>query len=157
MRAAVLFQLLILYCSHLQYKVDMDIAGTRNSMTAIKLENEKSSEAWYDEDWGKSEWMQKIVHRALKTEDDSAMEYGTNSGGMFVILNKDAKNAWGVERGVSHGEKCRRDQADSGAGPAVRNPPGSEQHPSDQPRRKAHASQRRVGQALVTRYADQGL
>ncbi|ORY26996.1 amine oxidase catalytic domain-containing protein [Naematelia encephala] len=106
----------------INYKVDFDIAGTRNSLTAAMLEMEEISQPWVDEDWGRVSPIyrrrmievkadlrpisqtfsqQKIVRKKILTEDDSRLEYPKNMEGNYVISNEDAHNAWGNPRGYA--------------------------------------------------------
>jgi primary-amine oxidase len=135
----------------------MDIGGTKNSIKAITLENVKQHLDWYDEDWGTSEYQQQIVHRPIKTEDEGKMDYGTNSGGMYVIQSEKT-NAWGVPRGVSErGSMLDCCMVLICVSIIVRHPSWGKQHPSHQPQCEADPSQRRVGEALAPRHSHQGL
>ncbi|KAJ7015772.1 amine oxidase catalytic domain-containing protein [Mycena alexandri] len=67
----------------INYKFDFDIAGTRNSLMAISLENEVVEQPWFDDDWGQ-EHQQKI-----------------NYEGVYAIVNEEELNRWGYPRGYA--------------------------------------------------------
>lgn len=83
-------------CSN--FKVDFDINGTSNSLTAITLENEIANEDWFADDWGSQVNQQKIVRKILKTEDEGLLNYPDNYEGMFVVTNQDVRNRWGYRK-----------------------------------------------------------
>ncbi|WRT68805.1 uncharacterized protein IL334_005785 [Kwoniella shivajii] len=85
----------------INYKVDFDIAGTKNSLIAAMLEIEEVEQPWADEDWGKTFKQQKVVRRQIASENESKLEYPRNMEGMYVITNEEEQNTWGNSRGYA--------------------------------------------------------
>ncbi|WWD21794.1 hypothetical protein CI109_106282 [Kwoniella shandongensis] len=85
----------------INYKVDFDIAGTRNSLTAATLETETITTPWVNDDWGKTFTQQRINRKKILTEDDSRLEYPKNMEGNYIITNEEEHNAWGYPRGYA--------------------------------------------------------
>ncbi|KAH8919795.1 amine oxidase catalytic domain-containing protein [Atractiella rhizophila] len=81
------------------YKIDFDIAGRKNSMQAVYVEMEEKPEPWFmDEDWGSTVVQPKIQRRWIDNEDDSRVNWPDNFGGAFLIANKNQTNRWGNPR-----------------------------------------------------------
>ncbi|KAJ7067387.1 amine oxidase catalytic domain-containing protein [Mycena amicta] len=85
----------------INYKFDFDIAGTRNSLMAVTLENEVVQQPWFGDDWGQEVNQQKIVRKIVKSEDDALLDYPKNLEGAYVILNQEELNRWGNPRGYA--------------------------------------------------------
>ncbi|KAJ7253466.1 amine oxidase catalytic domain-containing protein [Mycena rebaudengoi] len=85
----------------INYKFDFDVAGTRNSLMAISLENEVVQQEWFDEDWGQDVHQQKIVRTMVRNESDALLEYAKNLEGLYVIVNEEKLNRWGYPRGYA--------------------------------------------------------
>ncbi|KAK8847701.1 hypothetical protein IAR55_005560 [Kwoniella newhampshirensis] len=85
----------------INYKVDFDIAGTKNSLTAATLEVEEITTPWADDAWGSTFTQQRVNRKRILTEDDSRLEYPKNMEGNYVITNEDERNAWGYPRGYA--------------------------------------------------------
>lgn len=85
----------------INYKADFDIAGTRNSLMAISLENEVVHQAWFDEDWGSDVHQQKIVRKMVRNESEALLDYPRNYEGLYVLVNEEALNRWGYPRGYA--------------------------------------------------------
>ncbi|KAJ6512626.1 amine oxidase catalytic domain-containing protein, partial [Mycena sanguinolenta] len=83
------------------YKFDFDIAGTRNSLMAVTLENEVVEQPWFGDDWGQEVHQQKIVRTMIRNESDALLEYPKNSEGLYVIVNEEQLNRWGYPRGYA--------------------------------------------------------
>ncbi|KAK4686906.1 hypothetical protein P7C73_g3209, partial [Tremellales sp. Uapishka_1] len=83
----------------INFKVDFDIAGTKNSFMEVKLETEKRVEDWFEDDWGSTVIQQKIARDILAEE--SLLDYPKNMEGAYVVINEDEKNAWGNPRGYT--------------------------------------------------------
>jgi primary-amine oxidase len=77
------------------YKFDFDIAGTRNSLMAISLENEVVQQPWFDDDWGQDVHQTKIVRTMVRNESDALLDYPKNLEGAYVIVNEEELNRWG--------------------------------------------------------------
>lgn len=84
-----------------QYKVDFDVAGRQNTMTAISLEIEEREEPWFDDDWGTTVVQQRVHRNQVANERVGKLEYPHNGQGMYVITNEEELNSWGHARGVS--------------------------------------------------------
>lgn len=85
----------------IHYKVDLDIAGTENSLLETTTSVEQVSQPWYDDDWGNTVLQQHIVHRYIATEDEALLKYPKNFQGGYSIMNRNATNAWGNARGYA--------------------------------------------------------
>ncbi|KAJ7846914.1 amine oxidase catalytic domain-containing protein [Mycena leptocephala] len=85
----------------INYKFDFDIAGTRNSLMAISLENEVVQQPWFDDDWGQDVYQTKIVRTMVRNESDALLDYPKNLEGAYVIVNEEELNRWGYPRGYA--------------------------------------------------------
>ncbi|KAJ7168667.1 amine oxidase catalytic domain-containing protein [Mycena filopes] len=85
----------------INYKFDFDIAGTRNSLMAVSLENEVVQQPWFDDDWGQDVHQQKIVRRMIRNESDALLEYPKNYEGVYAVVNEEELNRWGYPRGYA--------------------------------------------------------
>ncbi|KAJ6512644.1 amine oxidase catalytic domain-containing protein [Mycena sanguinolenta] len=83
------------------YKFDFDIAGTRNSLMAVSLENEVVEQPWFDDDWGRDVHQQKIVRTMIRNESDALLDYPKNYEGVYAIVNEEELNRWGNPRGYA--------------------------------------------------------
>lgn len=84
-----------------QYKIDLDINGTRNSFHAMRLEEVDQDRAWFDEKsgWSSRDRAQRMTRETVRTE--RSVDYGTNAGGMFFVTNENSTNSWGTPRGYA--------------------------------------------------------
>ncbi|KAJ6561792.1 amine oxidase catalytic domain-containing protein [Mycena capillaripes] len=85
----------------INYKLDFDIAGTRNSLMAVSLENEVVEQPWFDDDWGRDVHQQKIVRTMVRNESDALLDYPKNYEGVYAIVNEEELNRWGYPRGYA--------------------------------------------------------
>ncbi|KAJ7447063.1 amine oxidase catalytic domain-containing protein [Mycena galericulata] len=85
----------------INYKFDFDIAGTRNSLMAVTLENEVVEQPWFDDDWSTDVHQQKIVRTMVRNENDALLEYPKNYEGLYAIVNEEELNRWGYPRGYA--------------------------------------------------------
>ncbi|KAK7006189.1 amine oxidase catalytic domain-containing protein [Favolaschia claudopus] len=85
----------------INYKFDFDVAGTRNSLMAVTLENEVVQQPWFDDDWGQDVHQQKIVRRMIRNESDALLDYPKNYEGVYAIVNEEELNRWGYPRGYA--------------------------------------------------------
>ncbi|KAJ7340875.1 amine oxidase catalytic domain-containing protein [Mycena albidolilacea] len=83
------------------YKFDFDVAGTRNSLMAVSLENEVVEQPWFDEDWGQDVHQQKLVRTMIRNESDALLDYPKNYEGVYAIVNEEKLNRWGYPRGYA--------------------------------------------------------
>ena len=82
-------------------RVDMDIAGTSNSLLRTNSKQEEVPRPWLDEDsdWGKTVIEQKIIKEYIENENDALLRYPPNFSGGYSFVNRDITNAWGYPRG----------------------------------------------------------
>ena len=82
-------------------RVDMDIAGTSNSLLRTSSNQEEVPRPWLDEDsdWGKTVIEQKITKEYIENENDALLRYPPNFSGGYSFVNRDITNAWGYPRG----------------------------------------------------------
>ncbi|KAF9266153.1 amine oxidase catalytic domain-containing protein [Marasmius fiardii PR-910] len=83
----------------INFKVDFDIGGTKNSLLATTTEEELVEHPWLDDVWGPTTVQQKVTKRYIENENDALLKYPPNFQGHFAIVNKDFKNQWGYPRG----------------------------------------------------------
>ncbi|KAF7984670.1 hypothetical protein HWV62_12936 [Athelia sp. TMB] len=82
-------------------QVDLDIAGTENSLLHTSTSQETVTQPWYDEDWGQTVIQQKITREYVANEDDAKLKYPVNFQGGYAIVNRDQPNKWSTPRGYS--------------------------------------------------------
>ena len=81
-------------------RVDMDIAGTSNSLLYTSSKQEEVPRPWLeDDDWGNTVIQQKITKEYIENENDALLRYPPNFSGAYSIVNRDITNAWGYPRG----------------------------------------------------------
>ena len=86
----------------LTHRVDMDIAGTSNSLLRTISKQEEVPRPWLDEDdsdWGKTVIEQKLMKEYIENENDALLRYPPNFIGSYAFVNRDTINAWGYPRG----------------------------------------------------------
>jgi len=85
----------------INYKVDLDVAGTANSLLKTTTRQEVVTHPWFDDDWG-NEVIQQTIHREYITnEDDALLKHPDNFQGGYAIVNQEEKNKWGTVRGYA--------------------------------------------------------
>lgn len=78
------------------YKVDLDILGTKNSHQTVKVERENISNPWFPGD----RQVQKVLKREIRTtENDAVYHYNFETPTILNFFNKAEKNKYGVYRG----------------------------------------------------------
>jgi primary-amine oxidase len=78
----------------LNWKVDVDILGTNNTMGCHKV---VPAEVKYD--WSPTpRKTMKLVRSELKNEDEAKLNWPSNSHAMYLIYNKEEKNKFGEDR-----------------------------------------------------------
>lgn len=81
-------------------RVDMDIAGTSNSLLYTSSKQEEVPRPWLEDDvWGNTVIQQKIMKDYIENENDALLRYPPNFTGGYSIVNRDITNAWGYPRG----------------------------------------------------------
>ncbi|KAJ3554483.1 hypothetical protein NM688_g3086 [Phlebia brevispora] len=85
----------------INFKVDLDVAGTANSLRYTRTVQEELTQPWFDDDWGQTVVQQKLVHQYIDNENDALLRYPTNLRGEYAFVNQDKTNSWGVVRGYA--------------------------------------------------------
>ncbi|EJF56720.1 amine oxidase catalytic domain-containing protein [Dichomitus squalens LYAD-421 SS1] len=85
----------------INYKVDLDVAGTENSLLFTHTATEKITQPWLDDDWGQEVIQQKISKTYIENEDDALLKYPANFQGGYSLVNRESLNRWGVPRGYA--------------------------------------------------------
>lgn len=85
----------------INFKVDLDVAGTHNSLRYTYTVQEETLQPWFDEDWGQEVIQQRIVHEYIQNEDEALLRYPSNFRGGYAFVNQDENNKWGVPRGYA--------------------------------------------------------
>jgi len=80
----------------LNFKADLDINGTSNSIQKTDVVNENIVYPWSD---GKARNTMRLNKTFIATENDSILDWPTNGQSILAIVNKDAPNAYGELRG----------------------------------------------------------
>ncbi|KAG9040344.1 hypothetical protein FS837_000767 [Tulasnella sp. UAMH 9824] len=82
----------------INYKVDLDVGGTANSVQTIELVQEDVKFPWFDEDDPPTKQVR--LHKTWVQNETSFSVQGNSNNGQRVLLigNKEKKNAWGQER-----------------------------------------------------------
>ncbi|KAI0325802.1 amine oxidase catalytic domain-containing protein [Cubamyces sp. BRFM 1775] len=85
----------------INYKVDLDVAGTKNSLLFTSTAQETITQPWFEDDWGSEVIQQKISKTFIENEDDALLKFPPNFQGGYSLVNRDAKNRWGIPRGYA--------------------------------------------------------
>jgi primary-amine oxidase len=95
----------------INFKVDLDIVGTSNSLLSTTTSREEIEQPWlatnsdstfdYEDDWGTTVIQQKIHKKYIENEDEAMLEYPHNFQGGYAIVNREESNKWGVPRGYA--------------------------------------------------------
>ncbi|KAJ7600601.1 copper amine oxidase [Mycena floridula] len=85
----------------INFKIDLDIVGERNSFMETKTAQEEVEQPWFDSDWGSTVIQQKITKTIIENEDDAKVKYPSNFQGGYAIINQAEKNSWGHPRGYA--------------------------------------------------------
>lgn len=85
----------------INFKVDLDVVGTKNSLLYTHTDQEEITHPWFDEDWGQTVIQQKITREFIETEDHSLLKFPVNFQGGYSFVNKDEKNTWEIPRGYA--------------------------------------------------------
>ena len=81
--------------------MDLDIAGTENSLLHTYTALEKVHQPWFNEDWGQEVIQQRIHRKFVENEDGARLVYPPNAQGGYSLVNRDAFNSWGSPRGYA--------------------------------------------------------
>lgn len=77
----------------LNFKADLDIAGTANTLYKVEVSPHHHKYPWDDTERSTMH----LVHTPIESE--IGLDWPSNSGAMYVVLNNDSTNAWGEKRG----------------------------------------------------------
>jgi len=80
----------------LNFKADLDVAGTDNTMMRVAVEPITLEYPWDDERTKPRNTMH-LVHRPV--EQETGLDWSRNSGEMFIVMNQNKTNEWGEKRG----------------------------------------------------------
>ncbi len=85
----------------INFKVDLDVAGTDNSLLYTHTVQEEVIHPWLDDDWGQTVIQQRIVHEYIQDENKALLKFPENHRGGYAIVNQAESNRWGVPRGYA--------------------------------------------------------
>lgn len=85
----------------INYKVDLDVAGEKNSLLFTHTQQEKIEQPWFEDDWGSDVLQQKITRTYIESENDALLKFPYNFQGGYSLVNRDALNRWGTPRGYA--------------------------------------------------------
>ncbi|EMD39459.1 hypothetical protein CERSUDRAFT_91968 [Gelatoporia subvermispora B] len=85
----------------INYKVDLDVVGLRNTLLATRTAQEERTAPWFDDDWGSTFVQQKITREYITSEDDARLVYPENLQGIYALVNIEEENSWGMPRGYA--------------------------------------------------------
>ena len=80
----------------INFKADLDIAGTTNTLVRVGIEPTTLSYDWEHAD-RKSRNTMHLVNTLV--HEETGLDWPGNSGAMYIVLNNDSTNAWGEKRG----------------------------------------------------------
>lgn len=84
----------------INFKADLDIAGTANTMMRVAIEPLIKDFPWDD----KKTRPRNTMHlKKSVVEKETGFDWPRNSGEMYIIINENATNAWGAKRGYRIG------------------------------------------------------
>ncbi|KAE8449302.1 hypothetical protein EG329_008203 [Mollisiaceae sp. DMI_Dod_QoI] len=75
----------------LNFKIDLDILGTQNTMTTTTNVPVSEVYPWSN---GKARNTMKLQRTEISTEDDGKLDWNANGATQFTVINKDEKNAY---------------------------------------------------------------
>ncbi|OJA18091.1 hypothetical protein AZE42_04164 [Rhizopogon vesiculosus] len=85
----------------INFKVDLDVAGTANSLLKTTLSQEVVTQPWYEDDWGDQVIQQVVMRNYISNEDDALLKFPANFQGGYSIVNREESNKWGTPRGYA--------------------------------------------------------
>ncbi|MCJ1433333.1 hypothetical protein MMC27_002693 [Xylographa pallens] len=80
----------------INFKADLDIAGTTNTLVRVGIEPTTVSYDWEHADRESRNTMHLVNVPIL---EETGLDWPRNSGAMYIVLNNDSTNAWGEKRG----------------------------------------------------------
>ncbi|KAI0260015.1 copper amine oxidase [Gloeopeniophorella convolvens] len=85
----------------INFKIDLDVVGTENSLLHTHTDQEEVQKDWFDDDWGQTVIQQRITREYIENEDAARLTYPTNMQGGYAIVNRNETNRWGTPRGYA--------------------------------------------------------
>ena len=85
----------------MNYKVDLDVVGIKNSLLYTHTAQEQVTHSWFDEDWGQTVIQQKITREYIENENNAKLRLPVNFQGGYAIVNKEETNSWDIPRGYA--------------------------------------------------------
>ncbi|OJA18090.1 hypothetical protein AZE42_04165 [Rhizopogon vesiculosus] len=85
----------------INFKVDLDVGGTSNSLLKTTLSQEVANQPWFGDDWGEEVIQQRITREYIDNEDEALLKFPTNFQGGYTIVNTNETNKWGIPRGYA--------------------------------------------------------
>jgi primary-amine oxidase len=80
----------------LNFKVDLDVAGTSNTFARVGIEPVTIEYPWDEENLKPRNTMH-LVERIV--EKETGIDWPANAGEMYIVMNENTTNAWGEKRG----------------------------------------------------------
>lgn len=80
----------------LNFKADIDVAGTANTLTRIGIEPVLKKYPWEEEMTTPRETMHLVEH---VVEKETGLNWPSNSREMYIVQNQNTSNVWGEKRG----------------------------------------------------------
>ncbi|TRM67429.1 copper amine oxidase [Schizophyllum amplum] len=85
----------------INYKVDFDIAGVKNTPVNTTISQEVVHQPWFSDDWGADVTQGLITKTFIKNEDEALLKWPANFQGGFSVVNQAEKNRWDMPRGYA--------------------------------------------------------
>ena len=115
------------------------------------------TQPWFEDDWGKEVMQQKISKKYIENEDDALLKYPLNLQGGYSLVNKEARNRWGIPRGYAiHPGYSPIHNVSDLACYLVQSVMTSPACTADRPRLEASAEQRQLGSLQSRGFPPQG-
>jgi primary-amine oxidase len=80
----------------LNFKVDLDVAGISNTFVRVGVELTTMEYPWDEETTTPRNTLHLVQHAV---EKETGIDWPTNSGEMYIVMNENSTNAWGERRG----------------------------------------------------------
>jgi primary-amine oxidase len=80
----------------LNFKADLDVDGTSNTLTRVAIEPISRQFSW-DEEQASPRNTMHLVKRPV--ENETGIDWPRNSGEMYIVTNENSTNVWGEKRG----------------------------------------------------------
>jgi len=80
----------------LNFKADLDVAGTANTLVRVGIEPVSKEYSWDDKRTKPRNTMHLVEH---SVEEETGLNWPGNSREMYIVQNQNSTNAWGEKRG----------------------------------------------------------